>query len=206
MNRLLKSGVIALVVALGAGGLSVAAKEKKAMGPKTLTIDASASTLKWIGKKVTGQHDGTVNLKSGQVLMDKGALTGGEFVVDMTTIKVDDLKDADSNAKLTGHLKSDDFFSVEKNPTALFKITQAAPGAVKGTHSVTGDLTIKGVTHPVTFPVTVTEKDGKTQAKGTVSVDRTKYDIKYGSGKFFKGLGDKVIHDDFTIELTLVAK
>ena len=175
---------------------------------KTLTVDPAASELLWTGKKVTGQHNGKVQLKSGTVEVDKNALKAGQFEVDMTTLKVDDITDATNNAKLAGHLKSDDFFGVEKFPTATFKITgvKELKGSKDATHEITGDLTIKGKTAPATFPAQVAIKGDEATMKGTLVVDRTKYDVRYGSGKFFQNLGDKVIYDNFDVALNLKTK
>lgn len=166
---------------------------------QTLKVNTEKSKVEWVGKKVTGQHNGTVAVKSGEVKVEKGALAGGSFEIDMTSIEVLDLKGG-SKENLTGHLKSDDFFSVEKFPGAEFAITK-----VDGS-TVTGNLTIKGITHPLSFPAEIKVAKGKMEAvaKG-VSVDRTHYDIRYGSGKFFQGLGDKLIDDTFTLDITLVA-
>jgi len=161
-------------------------------------VDTDASSVQWTGKKVTGQHEGTIKLKEGALEFDKGSLVGGSFTIDMTTIVCTDL-DEGTGAKLVGHLSSDDFFGVPNHPTATFVITKVASAATKGAYEVTGDLTIKGITHPLTFEAQV----DKNSAKATLVVDRTKYDIKYGSGSFFDGLGDKMIYDDFDLALDL---
>jgi polyisoprenoid-binding protein YceI len=207
-------GCLAVLLACGvvfAGvGSSSAAKKKAKDSSQTVNLDLNSSVLNWTGKKVTGAHNGTIKLKSGQAVLSGNALVGGNFEVDMTSLQNDDIDNPGSKEKLVGHLKSDDFFSVEKFPTALFKITSVKaltpekPG--QPTHEITGDLTIKGITHPVTFPAVVSIKDGKAEATGSVVVDRTKWDVRYGSGKFFDNLGDKVIYDDFTVDLHLVGK
>jgi polyisoprenoid-binding protein YceI len=168
---------------------------------QTVKVDASKSTITWLGKKVTGEHTGTIDLKSGELKLDNGAIAGGEFIVDMTSIKNTDLTDAEWNGKLVGHLKSDDFFAVEKYPEAKLVITKEAAFTGKKA-TVTGDLTIKGATHPVTFDVT---KDGKTY-KAEITVDRSKYNVRYGSQSFFDNLGDKVIYDDFYLTVNLVVE
>jgi polyisoprenoid-binding protein YceI len=198
-------------VSVYAGG-----KDKKANTAKpaktadVLPVDTKASKVEWLGEKVTGKHNGTVMLQSGTVEVAGGRLTGGTFVIDMKSIKDLDLEDAGYNAKLVGHLNSDDFFSVEKNPTATFKITSVAPikGAAAGkpNYTVNGDLVIKGITNRISFPATVTIAGGTVTAVGTTKVDRTKYDIKYGSGSFFDNLGDKAISNDMTITFNVVAK
>lgn len=172
-------------------------------------LQPQLSTVGWVGKKVTGQHNGTVQFKEGTVLVRGNQVTGGTFVVDMTSVKVEDLTDADTNGKLVGHLRSDDFFSVEKHPTATLKITSLAPIKGAGTNdnnaTVTGDLTIKGITRPITFPAKIGVKDGKAAASGTAVVDRTKYDIRYGSKSFFASIGDKAIDNDFTLSFNVIA-
>lgn len=201
---------------LGAAGLALSLVSSVAMAAsatpksaKTLKLDSEKSKLSWVGKKVTGQHNGHIKLKGGEITLNGEQVAGGNFEIDMTSLVVDDLKDPGYNAKLTGHLKSDDFFAVEKHPVSTFKITQvkpAAKGDKKATHQITGDLTIKGITHPVTFPAVIKLKDGKGEATAQFKIDRTKYDIRYGSGKFFQGLGDKMIYDDFEIDLKAVTQ
>ena len=177
---------------------------------QTLKLDADQSVLNWTGTKVTGKHQGTLKLKSGSLQLDHGQIKGGAFDIDMTSLVDTDLKDPDYKTKLETHLRSEDFFSVAKNPLAIFKITSVKPianaAAGQPNQEITGDLTIKGITHPVTFPAVVTLGKVKAEATGTVKIDRTKYDIRYGSGKFFQGLGDKLINDDFTIDLKLVSQ
>ncbi|UYZ65036.1 YceI family protein [Hymenobacter weizhouensis] len=172
-------------------------------------VQPQLSTLGWTGKKVTGQHDGTVQFKDGEVQVRGNQIVGGTFTVDMTSLKVTDIKDQDANGKLVGHLRSDDFFSIEKNPTATFKITSLAPlkGDANGNNAtVTGDLTIKGITQKVSFPAKVGVKNGRAAASGTATIDRTKFDIKYGSKSFFESIGDKAIMDDFTLSFNVIAQ
>ena len=173
----------------------------------TYKVDTSKSELKWNGKKVTGEHYGTIALKDGSFTLDGAKLTGGSFVADMNSIVVQDLTDKEFNGKLTGHLKSEDFFSVEKHPTASFVVTSATPKS-NGMVDVAGNLTIKGITKPVSFPVAVTPSKEGAMVKGTIVVDRSKYDMKFRSKSFFDAatLGDKMVYDDFTIEVNLVAK
>jgi len=168
-------------------------------------FDANQSKLTWEGKKVSGAHQGTVALKSGTVNIDGKALKGGEVVIDLNQITVTDLQGEWAD-KLTAHLKSDDFFSVDKHPEVRFKI-DSAKSLGDNKYEVTGPLTIKGKTAKQTFTVTVKEAGNKVTVSGDLAVDRTVYDIRYGSGKFFdpKTLGDKMIDDKFTINLNLVA-
>jgi polyisoprenoid-binding protein YceI len=168
------------------------------------SVDNSQSSLSWTAKKVTGSHTGTISVASGKLELDNNVLKGGNFQLDARSITVTDIKDAGMNGKLLGHLKSDDFFAVEKHPSASFVITSAtAKGG--GNYDVTGNLTIKGITKAISFPATVTVAGGKATAKATIKVDRTKFDIKYRSNNFFENLGDKAIYDDFELDVTLVA-
>jgi polyisoprenoid-binding protein YceI len=168
------------------------------------------SEVKWNGKKVAGEHFGTIGVKSGNLVINKNKVTGGKFVIDMNSITVTDITDPEYNGKLVGHLKSDDFFSVEKHPTATFELKSLAPiakaAAGKPNYKVNGLLTIKGITKPVQFPATITVKDGVANAKADVTVNRAQYDVKYGSESFFGSLGDKAIMDDFTVSFNVTAK
>ena len=183
-----KAIALALVVVLST--VSVSAQTKK--------VDAAKSSINWLAKKVTGQHNGTVNLKEG-VLVFKGAkLVGGSFTADMTSLTSTDLT-GEWLGKLNGHLKSEDFFGTEKFPTAtlVFK-TIAKKGA--DVYAITADLTIKGITKPVSFELTTTANSATTK----FMVDRTVYDIRYGSKSFFESIGDKAIDNEF--ELTVALK
>ncbi|MEO9871348.1 YceI family protein [Ekhidna sp.] len=171
---------------------------------KDAKVDVKESTVKWVGKKVTGQHNGSIQLQGGRLEMDaKGNLTGGLFTIDMTTLSNSDLS-GESKGKLEGHLKSDDFFGVATYPTATFVITKAVPQG-PGKYKVIGNITIKGKTEEIQFPVSVVAKDGKVTATADVSIDRSKFDIRYGSGSFFDNLGDKTIYDNFDLSVSLVA-
>ena len=183
--------------------------EKAVKADKTLKVNTSASKLVWNGKKVTGEHTGNINISNGNLLIAKNQLVGGTFDIDMNSMTATDITDAEYNGKFIGHMKSDDFFSTAKYPKATFKITNVA--AIKGAkqgqpnYNVTGDLTIKGITNKVTFPATVKVEGNKATANGTATVDRTKYDIKYGSKSFFESIGDKAINDDFTLNFNVIA-
>ncbi len=173
----------------------------------TYNVDTASSSIVWTGYKVTGKHTGAVKVKNGTLSWDAGKLTGGSFDIDMNSMTVVDLT-GESNTKLLNHLKSDDFFSVATHPVASFKITSAKEitDPAKGTHEITGDLTIKGVTNAITFPATVTVNGKEAVAKADIKLDRTKWNIRYGSGKFFENLGDKMISDDFELKLHIVGE
>ena len=167
-------------------------------------IDKTASLVKWEGKKVTGKHNGTISFDNGSLTVTQDKITGGSFVIDMKTIVDVDLTDAEWNKKLIGHLSSDDFFSIEKFPTASMKVNKVTSVSGDELH-FTADLTIKGIKKPVEFNAKVTVSGDKLSAQGVITVNRTLYDIKYGSGSFFQGLGDKMISDDFTLDFNIAA-
>lgn len=168
-------------------------------------VDKEESTITWTGRKVVGEHYGSIEISKGKLLWDGKKLKGGSFVVDMNSITNADITDEGYRDKLIGHLKSDDFFSTEKFPTAKFEITDVKAKG-KNKYQVKGDLTIKGITHPIEFPAETEVKDGKILAKATILVDRTKYGIRYGSGSFFDDLGDKAIDNEFELKVSLVAQ
>jgi len=165
------------------------------------SVNISKSEIKWKGKKVTGEHWGYVKLKKGTLEIKDNEIVSGKFIVDMTTINNEDLEDKKWNDKLVGHLKSDDFFSVEKYPESTLKVNEST-SFKNGEAAVEGELTIKDITYPVSFIVKKSDNVYTT----TVTIDRTKYNIKYGSGKFFDNLGDNMIYDDFTLEVKIVTE
>jgi polyisoprenoid-binding protein YceI len=198
--------------ALAKDAAKAVADKAAAIAPTKLKVDPAASEVRWEASKkvVSTVHHGTVNIQSGEIVLAGEQITGGTITLDMKSISNKDLESSPKDkAKLEGHLKSPDFFDVEKYPTATFTIKSAKP--VKDskdglTHDVTGDLAMKGKTQPVTIPVTITRNGDSAEAKGKAVVDRTKYDVRYGSGKFFDNLGDKVINDDIKLDLKVVAK
>jgi len=165
---------------------------------QTKKIDVKRSSIEWVGKKVTGAHNGTIAFESGSLTFKNGKLTGGSFVVDMTSITVLDLKAGSGKEKLEGHLKADDFFGVDKHKksTLVFKTIKETG---KNLYDVTADLTIKGITKQVSFSFSAEAQ----MARTVFNVDRTKYDIKYNSGSFFSNLGDKMINDEFELAVGL---
>jgi len=174
------------------------------MNAAEYVVDKTASKVKWEAKKVTGQHDGSISFANGSIVGTGNKISGGTFVIDMKSMANDDITDAGMKAKLMGHLASDDFFSIEKFPESkmvIKKVTAIAGDEFK----FLVDLTIKGITNPVEFNAKVTASGDKLSADGVITVNRTLYGIKYGSGSFFQGLGDKVIYDDFTLAFSVVA-
>jgi len=172
-------------------------------------LDLTNSKMFWLGKKVTGQHDGTINVSTGEIMVKNDTVTGGNFSFDMNSIVVLDLTDEKMNAKLTGHLKSADFFNVDSFATATFEITAAemiSNPTDSNNYNISGNLTIKGITNNISFPVMVVAKEGMVNTKATIMIDRTLWDIRYGSGKFFNNLGDKMINDEFEVKIDILAK
>lgn len=169
-----------------------------------LTINTKVSNVDWIGKKVTGQHTGTIGIKEGNLHFHDGHLDGGKVVIDMSSMASTDLEGKMAQ-NLLGHLSSPDFFDVQNHNTTTLEIT-AAKRIDGNKFTISGNLTIKGISKPLVFPATIEMKDGKLAAYAELKVDRTLYDIKYGSGKFFEGLGDKMIDDEFIIKFKIAAE
>ncbi|MFD2574482.1 YceI family protein [Spirosoma soli] len=204
-TRQFLTGLVAVAVLASTSafvGRGVDSPGKKA--PAAYKVDTQKSVLNWNGKKVTGEHSGTVKLGDGSLTVDGNKLTGGTFTFDMNSITCTDLTDAGYNAKFIGHMKSEDFFNTAKFPTSTFKITKVTPKGGNA-YDITGNMTIKGITNAVTFPATVKMNGNSIEADGKATLDRTKYDIRYGSKSFFENIGDKAIYDDFTVEIKLVA-
>lgn len=176
----------------------------KPLKDETFKVDTERSSIEWTGRKVTGQHTGTIKLSSGELTFNGNALKNGSFIIDMATMTC--IEDGKPNTRLMQHLNSDDFLSVEKNPNSKFQITKVSPAGTDRLN-ITGNLTIKGITEPLTFPATVKRQGNAVVAvaKG-VKVDRTKYDIKFRSKNFFGDIGDKAIEDDFELDINLVAR
>ena len=163
-------------------------------------IVSTQSNIDWVGRKVTGAHNGTIAVKEGELILNDNKLAGGKIIVDIASIKILDITDPATNAQFAGHLASDDFFSTEKYPEAALKIT-----SVSGNH-VEGNLTIKGITHSVGFDAAVSVDGDQLTATGKLVIDRTKYAMKFRSGNFFKDLGDTLIYNDFELTVNITAK
>ena len=161
---------------------------------ESLPVSVEKSDIVWKGYKVTGSHTGAIKLKSGKLDFDGDKLIGGSFEIDMTSITCTDLE-GEWNQKLVGHLKSDDFFSVDKYPAAKFVITQVVSRGTPGDYKVVGDLTVKGITKQIKFFANVKEENGAKVTTAEVKVDRSDFNVRFGSGSFFDNLGDKTIYD-----------
>ncbi|MDP4185804.1 MAG: YceI family protein [Bacteroidota bacterium] len=197
--------LILLVFAVASLESAYAVKKVTKTAVVNYKLDQEKSEVKWTGKKVTGQHTGTIQLKSGMIVFKGSAVQSGNFVVDMKTIVDADIQDKDSNSKLIGHLNSEDFFGTEKYPTATYTFNKAEK--LNGNQYVfKGKLTIKGTTKDYDVKATVSQDKTSYTAVGQMNIDRTAYNIRYGSGKFFDKLGDKVINDTFTLEFKVTVK
>ena len=166
---------------------------------QSLTVNKTQSLIRWYGEELTGKtHFGNLSFKEGRIELQDGLIIGGNFVVNMTSLSVEDLSGG-AKARLEGHLRSDDFFSVDKYPEATLKITQKAK--VEGDiQKLYGELTIKGIKHAVDFSIILVDK--KT-ATANLTFDRSKYNVRFRSGSFFENLGDKLILDDIRMEVSL---
>ena len=172
---------------------------------KVFTVASAQSNIDWIGRKVTGSHYGTIDIKEGSLIVNDGKLTSGSFVVDTTSIRILDVTDPATNAQFAGHLASADFFASEQFPEAVFVITSVDQKENKS-YNIDGDLTIRGITHPVSFDATISIAGDNLTAIGKIVVDRTRYEMKFRSGNFFKDLGDVLIYNEFDLMVSITAK
>ncbi|MEO0403289.1 MAG: YceI family protein [Bacteroidota bacterium] len=175
---------------------------------KTLSVNAKSSSMNWKGSKVTGSHAGTINVADGSISMEGNAITSAKVNIDMTSMVCTD-KDMNDEykGKLIGHLSSADFFNTGEYQTASFDLTsfKAMAGKDGYNYQIKGNLTIKGITQEISFPAKVTMDGASVRVESKVTIDRTRWDIKYGSGKFFDSLGDNLIYDEMEINFVLVA-
>lgn len=180
-------------------GMTVFMSFDKPLKDETYTVDTERSTIDWSAKKVGGGHTGTIKITSGNLVSNGKSIVKGSFLINMASITSD-------NARVTTHLKADDFFAAEKNPNSKFEITKVT-AAGKDRVNIAGNLTIKGITQPLTFPATVKQQKDLIVAVATgIRVDRTKYDIKFRSKTFFLDIGDRAVDDEFELNINLVAK
>lgn len=181
-----------------AGSFSLAVAQNYSANPdKTVIL--------WEGKKVGGKHEGTIKLKSADIEMNYKRPVSGTVIIDMTSIKDTDIKNEGMRKRLEDHLRSDDFFSVEKFPEAKFEITGSEilnGGAIK----IMGNITIKGTTQPLEFVSDLTASEESLIFTGHIDIDRTLFDVRYGSTKFFDNIADSAIDDIFTLDYELYLK
>jgi len=186
MKKLIKNITAIIMVAFMTFSFTTVEKVKK-------EINVESSKLAWKGYKVTGSHQGTIAIKKGNLIFDNSELVGGNFIIDMSSIEVTDLE-GEYKEKLEGHIKSNDFFGVEKFPTASLVFTDVK-SIGKNSYKVNGNVTIKGKTEFISFDLSIYGN----KASASLKIDRTKFDVRYGSTSFFDGLKDKAIYDDFDL-------
>ena len=163
------------------------------------------STIIWTGSKPTGSHTGNVSLKSGHLTFDHGRLVGGNFVIDMSSITCTDIESEKKNKYLVDHLKAEDFFAVDEFPEVILSITSVEK--LEGMqHQMYGNMTIKGITNPISFLAEVNSSRRGFNAIAKIIIDRTKWGVEYKSGNIFKDLGDKIIYDDIEFDIFLVSQ
>lgn len=210
----MKKNVINLLTVVVLAVAIVGCKKKADEAKTTEAIDASSaevtavkymanpseSVIEWKGFKPTGTHNGTISIESGVFTAENGKIQSGTFLINMNSIE-----EAEDSERLEGHLKSADFFDVEKYPSAAFEVTGFEEK--EGKMMLSGNLKLKEKKNNVTFPVTVSnEGDQFTLTSETFTIDRSKWDVKYGSKSFFDDLGEKFINDDIELKITLKAK
>jgi len=168
-------------------------------------IQNASSTVNWTGKKVLGLHTGNINVESGFLELTDGLITNGEIQIDMTSIVITDIEDTKTHDDFFTHLKNDDFFSVDKFKSAKLEITSSAKKE-NSNFTISGNLTIKDITHPISFNAKVEVFTDYLHSMGEIIIDRTMYNIRYGSGKFIDNLGNKLIYDDFVLQFKLIGQ
>lgn len=172
----------------------------------TLNVNVDKSNINWTGRKVTGEHSGTLNLSTGWVIMQGDSFIGGKFIFDMTSIKNTDIESPEWKAKLENHLMAEDFFYVDSFPNAILEIknhTQNMGKKSEKKDQMIADLTIRGITHEINFPFNISQIKSIYYAEGSIDIDRTLFNIQYNSGTFFEDLGDRMIYDDFTVQFSM---
>jgi len=221
-ERLLQAGYTAVSILEGglagwrSAGLPVETGDQAGLPePKlqdgTYRIDVEKSTLEWIGRNLNNRHIGRIAIQEGNLVIREGKPSGGSIVLDMNATTNLDLQDPPWRDLLIRHLKSDDFFAVERFPTASFRLTgweeakETSPEAPNGIAS--GELTIRDVTRPISFPAIVApQADGSIKAHAAFDIDRTLWNVCYGSGKLFERLGMHLVHDIISLELFILAR
>jgi polyisoprenoid-binding protein YceI len=168
-------------------------------------IQETSSTVNWTGKKVLGLHTGSINIANGFIEMTENAIVGGEVVIDMTSITITDIADKKTHDEFLGHLQNDDFFSVDKFKTAILTIT-GSNKIENNKYKIDAMLSIKDIIHPVSFIAVIEIFTDFLHSMGEIVIDRTLYNIRYGSGKFIDNLGDKLIYDEFVLQFKLVGQ
>ncbi|HEU4470775.1 MAG TPA: YceI family protein [Flavisolibacter sp.] len=214
MKKQLSTTYLVLAIAYLIFSCSEPAKEETKnnapKGPITLhvgdenyaLIDTTESIISWKGSNSFGSHTGYVHISKGELLIENSQIAGGTVEVDMNTIEDEEHQ---TNSGLIKHLKDPDFFDVKKFPLAAIDITKVTTISAED-KEITGNLTIKGITQPVSFPARIEVKDGLVKAMGKLVIDRTRWGVRYGSGKFLDNLKNETISDSIEFNITIVAK
>lgn len=166
-------------------------------------VDPAGNQVTWTGYGVGKEHFGSIDISSSDFIFVMGEVGLGELTIDMTTITTQDIENEEMAGNLDAHLKNDDFFSVEDYPEAVFMLDELEWEG-ENSYEASGELTLKGETNEVEFPVTLTEEENGWRLVGTAVIDRTLYDVRFGSDKFFDNLGDATIKDNFDIDFDLL--
>ena len=175
----------------------------------TLFVDIENSDIDWIGRKVAGEHTGTLNLAEGWVIMQEDSIIGGKFIFDMTSINNTDIESPEWKKKLENHLMAEDFFFADSFPHTILEIKNhhhTIDDKSENIDQIIADLTIRGITHEITFPLQISQANSRFSAEGIIEIDRTLFNIRYKSGTFFEDLGDRMIYDDFTVQFRVQTK
>ena len=179
-------------------------QESLSLNKGDYAVEISTSKLIWTGKEVsTKQHNGTLNIKNGQIIISDKGLISGDIEIDMSTINTTDIQGR-GKERLDGHLKSPDFFDVKKHPVAFLKFQGNEKHFSDGKLKFEGQLTIKNISHPISFFSTIDNVNGKLSARAEVTFDRSLYNVRFGSGKFFDNLGDRLIYDEIRMDVFIV--
>lgn len=186
-------------------------EEEPVLGDGSHQIDCAASRLDWTGRNIFKKHFGTITVSDGELMVNNGEVTAGHITLDMNTIRNIDLENRDENSLLIRHLKSEDFFDVERYPTARFDLDECGilVGSTPGSpnYFVKGRLTIKGITKEVSVPaIIVPGEEGSIRAQACFDIDRTEWNVSYGSGKLFEKLGMHLVNDTISLELNITAR
>lgn len=217
------SAIIVFAAACSSGGSKTEATDAREVKSENFdqlyAVNTDKSEIEWEGYKPTGQHNGTIDISNGNLEIKDSNIVGGSFTINMHSIKVLDLKDPDDNAKLTGHLKSADFFEADTYPEATFVITAVKPidgttidktkekGDLVPTHAITGNLTMKDQTRSITFNALVEQNaDRITAQTNQFFIDRSQWNVKYRSKSFFNDLKDNFINDEMGLKIYLTAE
>ena len=171
--------------------------------PGNYIADVEATKLTWVGRKISSGHDGTIDLKDGSLNIGDDGQINGKFNIDMSSISVSDLQGGGKKS-LERHLKNEDFFNVNNFPIATLEFSSRTGNIIKNKLSLESELTVKNITNPLKFSAQIIEASPQLKIKADIVFDRSIYDVRYGSGKFFENLGDRLILDEVQIGAILL--